>query len=463
MKKLGVIKNLKDGAKSKAKNKVKRILKKIGRHALVVSFPWICVVILVLSIFDFAIEIFTSENNPRLIYDTFEIEDVAELIEIKEDGNGGYYLDFIDGIDDKLQGIINQYNKSGEYHNLPNDVEFLKNMIKAEVYTQFPDLGGIVPTTSEDGFQGAVQIRRVTPNKAPGEMKNTGKGETSNLEQGSVDEPINVEDRNDRNRLESWTNGQKLRVLPVDTPIYEDPFGVGFWQPMLEEGSLTKELKLQKGDIVTYKGDYEIHKNLLSKDQTIYVKIETEDGIEGYLKLSTVIAIDENETSDKSVTEEDVKLATASSRAEPAREDTRIIGNAGNTYKVAIAAGRNSETDTGIVSSDGTLVEEELTIQVAEKVEELLENYSNIEVVQTGSTEDNRDGVEPEDRAELTRNANPDLCIQIYFADGEEVGVETIFKEGDEHSQQLAEIISNNVSSYMGLSNLRICNRYRKM
>lgn len=208
---MGVIKNLKDGAKSKAKNKVKRILKKIGRHALVVSFPWICVVILVLSIFDFAIEIFTSENNPRLIYDTFEIEDVAELIEIKEDGNGGYYLDFIDGIDDKLQGIINQYNKSGEYHNLPNDVEFLKNMIKAEVYTQFPDLGGIVPTTSEDGFQGAVQIRRVTPNKAPGEMKNTGKGETSNLEQGSVDEPINVEDRNDRNRLESWTNGQKLR------------------------------------------------------------------------------------------------------------------------------------------------------------------------------------------------------------------------------------------------------------
>ena len=42
--------------------------------------------------------------------------------------------------------------------NLPDDIDFLKNMLKAEVYTQFPDLGGNIPNDSEDGFQGAITI-----------------------------------------------------------------------------------------------------------------------------------------------------------------------------------------------------------------------------------------------------------------------------------------------------------------
>ena len=126
----------------------------------------------------------------------------------------------------------------------------------------------------------------------------------------------------------------------------------------------------------------------------------------------------------------------------------------GEEYVVAIAAGRNSGNDTGIVNEEKGLKEEELTIEVAERVEELLNKYSNIKVVQTGSTSRNPDGVEPEDRAERARKANPDLCIQIYFGDGDEVGVETIYKEGDQVSQQLANILAENISSSMGLSNL---------
>ena len=78
----------------------------------------------------------------------------------------GYYLDFIDGIDEKLEDIITKYNKSAEYHNIPQDVNFLKKLLKAEVITQFPDLKGTIPESSEDGFQGAISIRRVTPNKS---------------------------------------------------------------------------------------------------------------------------------------------------------------------------------------------------------------------------------------------------------------------------------------------------------
>ena len=451
---MGIINNLKNGEEDTTTSKVKKFFMKrlrgLFRPFLIIGIIVVIILLFVLGIFDLGIEIGAGENNPELIYETFEIEDVAELVEIKEDGNGGYYLDFVEGIDDKLQEIIDKAN-GGDYHNLPNDVDFLKRMLKAEVYTQFPDLGGTVPSDT-DGFQGAVQIRRVTPNKDVGEMKNTGKGETSNLEQGTVDEPIVVEDRNDQNKVESWQEGQRLRVNVVGTYLYEDKYDAGYWQPILVEGSLTKQVTLQEGEEVTYQGEYEIDNNALTGKQTIYLKVKTDDGLEGYLKTSTVIAVIDETAEGQATngTNENTKLATTS-RAEDTREE---IGVEGEEYVVAIAAGRNSGNDTGIINEEKGLVEEELTIEVAERVEELLDNYSNIRVVQTGSTSDNRDGVEPEDRVERTRDANPDLCIQIYFGDGEEVGVETIYKAGDQVSQQLADILAKNISSSMGLSNL---------
>ena len=459
MRKLGIIRNLKNGAKDKTKKIAKGIATKGAVHLLTLlapAIPYILLAILgtaiVSAIIDFVVELFTAENNPQLIYEDFEIENVAELVEIKEDGNGGYYLDFVDGVDDKLEEIIDKANKGGEYHNLPNEINFLKKMLKAEVYTQFPDLGGTVPSNSKDGFQGAVQIRRVTPNKDVGEMKNTGKGETSNLEQGTVNEPVSVEDRNDQNKIDSWQSGQKLKIIAVETLLYQDQYDAGYWEPIMVEGSTTQEVKLQKDEVVTYQGEYEIYNNALTGQQIIYLKIKTDDGLEGYLRSSTVNAVlDENEQGQVINQENNKTRLATTSRAQASREE---IGVEGEEYVVAIAAGRNNGDDTGIVNEEKGLVEEDLTIEVAERVEELLNNYSNIRVVQTGSTSDNRDGVEPEDRAELTRDANPDLCIQIYFGDGNEVGVETIFKNGDEISHQLADILAENIASSMGLTNL---------
>lgn len=169
---MGIINNLKDNSEDKVKDEAKKIImKKIGTKALVPVFGMIFLIILIVSfifgLIDLGVELFTAENNPQLIYETLEIEDVAELITIKGDEKKGYYLDFVDGIDEKLEKIIEKNNKSAEYHNLPNDVEFLKKILKAEVYTQFPDLGGTIPDDSKDGFQGAISIKRVTPNKSP--------------------------------------------------------------------------------------------------------------------------------------------------------------------------------------------------------------------------------------------------------------------------------------------------------
>ena len=173
---LGIIKNLKDKEKDEIEKSKHKAAKQAARKTIAalfkISSPIILPILLIVvgglilyGLIDLGIELFTAKNNPQLLYDSLDIEEVSELIEIKGNENDGYYLDFIDGIDEKLDEVVKKYNKSSKYHNLPKDINFLKKMIKAEVVTQFPDLAGKISSDSEDGFQGAVTIRRVTPNK----------------------------------------------------------------------------------------------------------------------------------------------------------------------------------------------------------------------------------------------------------------------------------------------------------
>lgn len=147
----------KEKVKNKAKNMVKAKLATLGLALAIKIIPILLVVVTAVSIVDWVVELFTAENTPEEIYNQLEIEDVAELIQIKEN-NGGYYLDFIDGIDEKLDALIETINTSGEYHNVPKDKKFLKKLIQAEVVTKFPDLGGTPPKGSS-GFQGVIDIK----------------------------------------------------------------------------------------------------------------------------------------------------------------------------------------------------------------------------------------------------------------------------------------------------------------
>ena len=160
----------KNGAKDMAKKAVKKagikVIAAVLPHLLIPIIITSSVALVVYGLIDLTVEIFTAKNNPELLYKSLEIDDVAELVTIKGDEQNGYYLDFIDDIDDKLEKIISKYNKSGEYHSLPKDVNFLKRILKAEIITQFPDLKGNIPDDSKDGFQGAISLRRVTPNKS---------------------------------------------------------------------------------------------------------------------------------------------------------------------------------------------------------------------------------------------------------------------------------------------------------
>lgn len=171
---------VKDKAKQVAKRKGGKLIrmmlvKAAGLFVAVLSQIWpaLLAICIIGGIIDFVTEITTAQNTPERITSGFEVEDVADLIQIKEDGQGGYYLDFVDDFDEKAEAIVKNINSTPGAYNVPTDSEFLKKIIKAEVITQFPDLGGTVPEGS-DGFQGSIKIRRVSPDKEIGEMKNTG-------------------------------------------------------------------------------------------------------------------------------------------------------------------------------------------------------------------------------------------------------------------------------------------------
>lgn len=536
---MGIFKDNKKGNedKGKVKGKVKKGFMKAVMAALkpilLILFKALIPLVIAAVVLDWVVELFTANNTPQKIYSDLEIEDVAELIEIKGDETNGYYLDFVDNIDEKLQDVVDEINGQAGYHNLPtNSIEFVKKIIKAEVFTQFPDLRGNIPEDSEDGFQGAVKIRRVTPNKEPGEMKNTGKGPTSSAEEELAYDTIEITDRNDEDRIQSWNEGEELYVI-ARIPMYEQLRQTGYWQEKLDEDGHT--IYVEKDEHVTYTGKHELDESAMTGEVTVYVEVKKQDGTTGYLQLKSVFAVDEsknkvekdedkteenknnrneeivkgwsegkklriaekldneifeegdivtytgnyevddesnevyvevkkgievgkvifskleevNESSTKTENNKDTKVAITS-RAKNNSGD-KIIGKEGETYRVAIAAGHNNTNDTGAAANG--LVEEQLTIQVAEKVEELLSEYSNIEVIQTGSTSENPGGIQVGERTTLARNANPDLCIQIHFNAGGGTGVEAIYKNGDGISQQLAEILSETMANAMGLTN----------
>lgn len=445
---------------SSIKKAIKKAAKFIVGLPIFIKFISILIIgTLFLTIADEIIEIFTAKSNPENMYSTFDVENVEELVEIKESEDGsGYYLDFVDDFDEKVEKIINEANNSLGLHNLPKDKEFIKKIIKAEVVTQFPDLGGNIPENS-DGFQGAIDIRRVTPNKEIGSIDdNPGRGETTTIEQEEIYDTEEATTANEET-VKSWAQGQKL-IIKGKATVYEqdesliDPGSdTGHWHEKVKDQVLYEYVTIADGTEVTYTGTYKTNKNKITGEMVVYVEVEKSDGEKVFVRSINLM---EKQSESKQEENEVQKMEkgedkAVTSRAKENDKAKKTAGKEGETYTIAIAAGHNNTDDTG--ARNGSLKEEELTIETAEKVEELLSEYSNITVVQTGSTSENPGGIQKEDRKSLAREANPDLCIQIYFDSGGGSGIQAIYKEGDGISQQLAEFLLASMYETMGLPN----------
>ena len=337
--------NLRDIARKRKDSIMNKIKSKIIMGAVLATLKLIPIIILGVLVFgifstitDWLLKLIQVQGTPKAIYSSLEVEndDLSKLVEIKGNENDGYYLDFVDGADEKIKKAVEKANKSPDSKGDLTE-EMLKKFIKTEVVTQYPDLGGTVKDGTNQ-FQGTIKVRRITPNKEYGEVKVASSGETTKSEVTDV------------------SNGNDTKV-------------------------------------------------------------------------------NNGENSDKQIT---VGIMAAYSTDSP--------------------GGRTPQT------AKKQLKEEELTIKVANYIEQILSIYDNIKVVQIGSTVENNN-VSNEGRLQAARDANVDALIGIEFnstGDGTKYedsnGIAIAYnKDGkSDNSQKLGNILIETVSKTMGLGKIVI-------
>lgn len=451
--------NKKEEAKAGIKMVVKQALRKAFLSLVMIFIKLLPIILLAAISFtclSWIVEIFTAKNTPEKIYEIAGgIEDLTELVEIKGNDKDGYYLGFVDDFEAIVEDIKVYMNHRTGVANLPESNDFIKKMIKAEVVTRFPDLGGKIPEGS-DGFQGAVKVDRISPNKKKGEMKNTGAGEKTEVKEEKEDEP-GVS--NQEEIVKEWKKDQKVLFIN-NAYIYEqteskiDPKkDTGDWNKIYDYSTDDYE-KIKEGTVATYTGTYKVSTNPKTNAISIYVEVKTNDKIcyvkSGNLTIETEGQEETTSTTSRAKAREasgsDTTSTTQNSGAQTAGT------NSNQTYTISIAAGHNFNGNNG--ARYGNLIEEEMTLKVAEKVEQLFSIYNNIKVVQTGTTRDNKTGVGMRDRVPRAKAANPVLDVQIHFNSSPgATGVLTISTKGDDVSKQLAEIVVKHMSEKMGLKN----------
>lgn len=294
---MGLLNKQENNKNKKNDSKVKKTIKKqLTTFAVTIGLkilPLLLVAAIIISIINWIVKIFESKNTVDAIYESLEIDDVYDLVQIKGNDTDGYYLDFVDGIDDKLDNTINYLNdtagmKSGA------DREFLKKLIKAEIYTQFPDLGGNIGTSS--GFQGAVNIVRITPNKEINSLTNTGAGQETiiNQDENNSIEITNKEEISKQEEIiKNWSEGKEL-TIGATALVYSQEESrlnpgekIDYWVPQKSEKT-QRDLKISENETVTYTGNYSISVNKMTNEGLIYVEIEKDD-IKGYVKYSYIL------------------------------------------------------------------------------------------------------------------------------------------------------------------------------
>ncbi len=139
----------------------KRIVDFKGRRRIIVVSSIILILVLIfILLFGFVMGVYGNQlgqakTTPKTIYETLEVDDLYDLIEIKGDEKTGYYYDFKEGVEEKLDKLVKNLQRDG---NKAITKDLLKKMIKAEVVNQFPFLQGTGGGSSISGNSVAEKV-----------------------------------------------------------------------------------------------------------------------------------------------------------------------------------------------------------------------------------------------------------------------------------------------------------------
>ena len=129
--------------KTKAKGKVKAKMALWFSKIFIIFFlkvlPILLAICAVHTVFSWIADLVESTKNADDVYEAIGSDTLSELICVSGNEKDGYYLAYKQGIDEKLDEIVENYNRASRQY-LTKDI--LKKMLDAELYTQYPNLGG---------------------------------------------------------------------------------------------------------------------------------------------------------------------------------------------------------------------------------------------------------------------------------------------------------------------------------
>ncbi len=174
-----IVSNFKNRAKNQAKSEIKKAAKKALKQVakiaaklalkalmFLLSNPigWV-ILILIIIIFAFSSVDTTAKAATTVdtIYSALGFSEGTNnfvgLVEIKSDNTGSYWS-FKSDIDEKIDNIIKSLRSTTGTYTI-KDKELIKKMIKAELVSTLPNLGG-TPDDNINNFQGIVNIQGLT-------------------------------------------------------------------------------------------------------------------------------------------------------------------------------------------------------------------------------------------------------------------------------------------------------------
>ena len=292
----------------------------------------------------------------------------------------------------------------------------------------------------ENEFQGAIKLRRITPDLSKDLDKIGANGEITSI----GGEKINTDDATASSKealVKTWTAGASLVVISENN-LYEEKTvekngeKIGTGRFIKKKNESKQNIKVTVGTEVSYTGNYKVEKNVFNKEKAI-VYVEVKKGEETGFIPSTSLALQSGKTSSIKTTDIEKALLKNNNNSDNKKEQ---LGT-GKKYKIAISAGGNAENKEEV----------KMAIKIGKKLEEVLkDSYSNnFEIVQTGHKINKT--IPDEKRAKNAEDLKPDLCVEIQLNSSNGNGVDAIFKENDGYSQELAEYLTKTVSKSLEL------------
>ena len=108
----GIIKTVKSGLTA-----LKKIIAKIFTKVLLKFLPYILIATVGIGAVSWALDVLINgKNNPEYVYETIGKEDLNELIAVAGNEEDGYYIAYKEGLDEKLDEIVDKYKEGGYYY-----------------------------------------------------------------------------------------------------------------------------------------------------------------------------------------------------------------------------------------------------------------------------------------------------------------------------------------------------------